>query len=160
MKERQQSTNEPWNLDSFLHPLRVEEGSFNEILQYLEVPFCVIFRQHNLQDTAKQVTSHCKTMCYWPVSQATQTGMFYHPFACPSWSWLAPLVSGHVERRPQRSWLLVGSKSYCYQVDFTIVAHLGRKFFTVVGCSLTRLRLKLSIADRADVPTIRCSPLL
>lgn len=40
-------------------------------------------------------------------------------------------------------------------------SYLGRLLWlTADGCSRARLRLKLSIDDRADVPIIRCSPSL
>jgi len=47
-------------------------------------------------------------MCPWPAFQAMRTGMFCRPFACPSWSLPAPLVSAHVERHLQKSLLLKG----------------------------------------------------
>ena len=48
MKERQEPANESRDFDCLFHSLRVEEGSFDEIMKHLEVPFRVVLRQHNL----------------------------------------------------------------------------------------------------------------
>ena len=50
VEKRQQPADEPRDFNRFLHPFRVEERPFDEILQHFEIPFRMILRQHNLWD--------------------------------------------------------------------------------------------------------------
>lgn len=48
MIKRHQPSYEPRHLHRFLHPLRIEKRALDEFLQHLEIPFVVIFREHDL----------------------------------------------------------------------------------------------------------------
>lgn len=88
------------------------------------------------------------------VFQEERIGTSCHPSAYSSSALIVQLVFGLGERHLPLNWLYDQGQSARVAREKTGRQNLGRGFFTWFGSNRERLRLKLSIADIADVPII------